>query len=149
MVLVLGALSGPIERFADAWLYAPWAYGGEARRNLTGEWTAGLPDGRSLDVSLSRELGIDGLPVPADGSDATLVGSGRACRDGAMAVQFSIAGRSNRSGSRVRVTVAYAGGTYSELRGQWSGDHLDLQGELLGEPVSLRLRRGRACPRSS
>ena len=75
VVVLLFVFMKPIERYSDALIHAPWAYGWDSRGDLTDDWTAVLPDGRSLDLTLARETGTDGLPTPADDSDAQLVGS--------------------------------------------------------------------------
>jgi len=148
VVVLLFAFMRPIERFADALLHAPWAYGWDSRGDLTDDWTATLPNGRSLDITLARELGEDGLPTPADDSDASLVGSGRLCAESNTTVLFAVAGRSNRSGSRVRLTLEHPDGNSSGLNGRWTGDAIDLSGDLFGESVTTSLRRGRTCPES-
>ncbi len=132
VVVVLIAFQGAIERLADALLYAPWAYGWDSRGDLTDEWTGRLPDGRDLDIALVRELGADGLPVPADDSDATMIGAGRMCEGRETIERFSVAARSNRSGSRVRLTLAQPTGTRASLNGRWSGDLLEVSGDSLG-----------------
>jgi hypothetical protein len=146
VIILLFIFIEPIERYSDALLHAPWAYGWDSRGNLTDDWTTNLPNGQWLDITLARELGEDGLPTPADDSDAALTGSGRLCADGDTIAQFSLVGFSNRHGSRLRLTLEQQEtGDVSGLSGSWSGDTIDLSGNLFNEPVSISLQRGQNC----
>ncbi|HUU35593.1 MAG TPA: hypothetical protein VMW48_16115 [Vicinamibacterales bacterium] len=145
VVVLLFALNGRVERLADALLHAPWAYGWDPRGDLTDDWTGAVSNGRALDLSLAREFGEDGLPVPADDADATLVGAGRLCAAGRATLQFGVTGRSNRSGSRLRLSLQHPAGTISGLNGRWTGDAIELSGDLFSETAAISLRRGRAC----
>ena len=144
VVILLFAFMKPIERYSDALLHAPWAYGWDSRGNLTDDWTAVLPDSRSLDLTLMRETGPDGLPTPADDSDARLVGTGKLCGGGETAV-FTLAGSSNRRGSQIRLKLFQAETVVGQLDGRWPGETLELAGNLRAESLALVLIRGRTC----
>lgn len=144
VLALLFVFSRPLERAADALLSAPWAYGWDRRGDLTTDWTGALPDGRVLDVALERETDATGMPVPADGDDARLVGTGRLCGAGEAAV-FALQGSGNRSGSRVGLLFFSGDTAVGELSGSWSGDVVALSGRLFDAAVALRLTRGSAC----
>lgn len=145
VVVLLFVFMEPIERYSDALLHAPWAYGWDSRGNLTDAWTAVLPDGRSLDVTLARETEPDGMPTPADDSDARLVGSGQLCGGGMETAVFTLQGTSNRRGSRVRILFFVGETAVGELNGTWSGGTIALSGALFDQPVDVALARGAAC----
>lgn len=134
----------PIERASDALLYAPWAYGWDSRGDLTVAWTAVLPNDRHLDLTLARALGTDGLPEPTD-TDAALVGTAKICGQGVETAVFTLRGRSNRSGSRLRLAFSQEPVVVGDLRGAWSGETMDLSGTLLNETVTLVLHKGSVC----
>jgi hypothetical protein len=145
VVVLLFVFMKPIERYSDALIHAPWAYGWDSRGDLTDDWTAVLPDGRSLDLTLARETGPDGLPTPADDSDARLVGTGKLCSVGGETAVFSLAGSSNRRGSQIRLKLFQAETVVGQLDGRWSGETLALSGNLLAESLELVLNRGLTC----
>lgn len=144
VVVVLFAFMQPLERYSDALLHAPWAYGWDSRGDLTDEWTAVLPDGRALDITLVRETDAAGMPTPADDSDARLVGAGQMCGAGETAV-FSLQGSSNRSGSQIKLLFLQSETAVGQLNGNWSGATIDLSGSLFDEPLVLVLQPGSAC----
>ena len=144
VVVLLFVFMKPIERYSDALLYAPWAYGWDSRGNLTDDWTAVMPNGSSLNITLARETDTDGMPTPADDSDAHLVGTGRLCGVGETAV-FTLQGSSNRSGSQVKLLFLQSETAVGQLNGVWSGETLELSGTVIDEPLSITLERGAAC----
>ncbi|MCA9898098.1 MAG: hypothetical protein KC433_07890 [Anaerolineales bacterium] len=145
VLVLLFIFMDEIERTSDALLYAPWAYGRDSRGDLTDDWTAVLPDGRSLTITLARETDANGLPTPVDGSDARLVGRGIVCDGGVETAAFTLQGSSNRSGSQVRLQFLQTPNTVGQLNGRWSGDTLALSGSLSEESLAVEFRRGFAC----
>lgn len=145
LLALLLIFTDEIERTSDALLYAPWAYGWDSRGNLTDDWTAELPDGRSLDLILERETGPDGLPTPADESDARLNGEGKLCGAGVETADLTLQGTSNRSGSKIRLQLLQMPSAVGYLNGSWSGDSLNLSGSLFDTSLTVVFKRSSAC----
>jgi hypothetical protein len=130
ILLVILAAAVGLDYGANAFLFAPWAYGIFGRATLTGSWNGtlkthdGVPYAVRLQLSRSSQA-LSGRLAP------DIQGKAAWCAPGIRITTSTVTGTADRSASNVRLNVSESGRpprglSPSQFQGAWHGSALVL-----------------------